>query len=157
MKFKAKPPLRARRRKEGEWTEGMLRRMLTNPFYFGLVVDSKFTEQRPLEESYEKTAVQMIHEVGAGVFLTNFFARLKDPSHPLPDGTTIQNDRLLERVGIHPYFAQNREALIPEETFVQAAIIHIADSGPDDFMREMLENLRGNWIGDDGPIGFIKS
>jgi hypothetical protein len=128
------------------WTPEMVHQMLANPFYCGLIVDPAFTLERPIEEGYIQTAVQMIHDVGIGVFLSNFLARLKDPSHPLPIGTTVPEDRLLARVEVHPHFAMDREPLISEEKFIAAAIVHAAESGAENYMRELLENLKGNWV-----------
>jgi hypothetical protein len=129
-----------------EWTPEMVQRMFANPFYCGLKVDPAFTRERPIEDGYIQTAVQMIKEVGIGAFLSNFLARLKDPSHPPPVGTTITDDRVLARVKVHPHFAMDREPVISEEKFIGAAIVHVAESGAESYMRELLKNLKGNWV-----------
>jgi hypothetical protein len=123
-----------------------VRRLLANPFYCGIRVDPILTLERPIEEGYIQIAAQIIHEVGAETFMRNFLDRLKCPSHPLPSQSTITDDRLLSSVKVHPYFTEERPQLISEEEFIEAGIISIGKHGPEMYLREILENLRGTWV-----------
>ena len=151
MRFRRKSSsygLKAKRRTgrpETAWTEKEIKRILSNPFYCGVRVDSILTLERPIEEGYIQTATQIIHEVGAEAYLRNFLERLQDASRPLPDGTSITDDHLLSAIKVHPYFAEEHPALVTVEEFVKAGVISIEHSA-EEYLRDLLENLRGNWV-----------
>jgi hypothetical protein len=120
--------------------------LLANPMYCGFPVDPILTLKRPTENGYALIAAQIIHEVGAGAFLQNFLERLKDPSKPLPPGTTVVDDRLLSSVEVHPDFTMEHPALVTETEFIEAGIASIAEMGARRYMEHVLENLKGNWV-----------
>jgi hypothetical protein len=127
-------------------TEGDIKRMLANPFYCGVRVDPILTLERPIDDEYIEIAAQIIREVGAEAFLWNFLQRLRNPSRPLPAQTTVTDDRFLTGIQAHPFFTEERPALITEQQFIEAGVTMIADLGPEEYLRHVLENLKGNWI-----------
>ena len=130
----------------GPWTEQSVKRLLSNPFYCGFCVDPKLTLKRPLEGGYIQTAVQIIQEVGAGAFLRNVLEKLKDSSYPLPERTTVPDDRFCSAIWVHPYFAEPHPAIVTEEDFIEAGIVGIGESGAEAYLEGLLENLKGNWV-----------
>jgi hypothetical protein len=157
MKFKRRKSTYRRRpapTPEGEqWTPDMVARMLANPVYCGLKVDPIFTLPRPIETGYVRTAMQIILEVGPEVFLRNFLDRLRDPSTPLPAGTSITDDRILSSVMVHPDLTGGSyPAIIDEEQFIQVGIKQIENEigdptgGAEQYLTRLLDNLRGNWV-----------
>ena len=149
-RFKRPRPYgRTRRERPAEsekWTEEKVKRLLANPFYSGVRVDPILTLERPIEEGYIQAATQIIREVGAEAFLRNFLDRLEDPSHPLPSNTTVTDDHLLSSVKVHPHFALDRPPMITDEEFIRAGLMAIKEDGPEAYLREVLENLKGNWV-----------
>src|SRR4029450_12433523 len=125
MKFKRRKSSYHRRARsaqpeQGAWTEDMGARMLANPVYCGLKVDPIYTLPRPIEPGYVQTALQMIHDVGPEVFLRNFLDRLRDPSRPLPPGTSVTDDRIRSSVMVHPALAnEDFESVITEDDFIE--------------------------------------
>jgi hypothetical protein len=109
-------------------------------------VDSILTLERPIEKGYIQTATRIIREVGAETFLRNFLERLQDPSCPLPHGASITDDHLLSAIKVHPYFAEEHPALVTEEEFIKAGVIAIERNGAEEYLRDLMENLRGNWV-----------
>ena len=75
-----------------------------------------------------------------------FYKGCGDPSRPLPAQTTVTDDRFLSGIQAHPFFTEERPALITEQQFVEAGVKMIADLGPEEYLRNVLENLKGNWI-----------
>ena len=47
---------------------------------------------------------------------------------------------------VHPIFAQDHEALISEEMWIEPATAAIKDMGAEKFLRLLLENLKGNYV-----------
>jgi hypothetical protein len=151
MRDKRKPPMGFKRRErpaesKPNLTEGDIKRMLANPFYCGVRVDPILTLERPIDNEYIRIAAQIIREVGAEAFLWNFLQKLQDPSRPLPAETSVTDDRFLSGIQAHPFFTEERPALVSEHQFVEAGIKMIADLGPEEYLRHVLENLKGNWI-----------
>jgi hypothetical protein len=133
--------------KDGPWTEERVKRVLANPFYCGFTVDPVLTSDRAVDEGqYIQTARQIIQEVGAGAFLQSFLEKLKDPSSPLPPGTSVTEDRFVSSIKVHPHFAMEHPSLVTEEEFIQAGIVGIGESGVEEYLRHLLENLKGNWV-----------
>ena len=147
-----KEEFRAKPGNEGQWTERNGATDACKSLLLRTQVDPIFTVERPIEEGYVETAARMIEELGSGAFLSDFLARLRQPSRPLPAGTAVTDDRILARVEVHPHFAEEREAIIPEHQWIEAAIVQIAEIGPAVFIRELLENLKGNWVDGDGQM-----
>jgi hypothetical protein len=157
MKFKRRKSSYHRRARsaqpeQGAWTEDMVARMLANPVYCGLKVDPIFTLPRPIEPGYVQTAMQIILDVGPEAFLRNFFARLRDPSRPLPPGTSVADDRILSSVMVHPALAnEDFEAVITEDHFIEAGVKQIENEindptgGAEQYLTRLLDNLRGDW------------
>jgi hypothetical protein len=119
---------------------------VANPFYCGVRVDPILTLERPIEEGFIQAATQIIREVGAEVFLRNFLDRLKDSSHPLPISISVTDDHLVSGVKVHPYFVLDRPPMVTEEEFIRAGLIAIKEEGPEAYLDEVLENLKGNWV-----------
>ena len=154
MKFRRRKSSyrRARQAEQSEWTPDMVARMLANPVYCGLKVDPIFTLPRPIEPGYVHTALRIIHEVGPEVFLRNFFDRLRDPSRPLPPGTSVADDRILSSVMVHPALAnEDFEPVITEDSFIEAGVKQIENeindpvAGAEQYLTRLLDNLRGDW------------
>ena len=130
MKFKRRKSTYHRRSRsaqpEGAWTPDMIARMLANPVYCGLKVDPIYTLPRLIEPGYVQTAMQIILDVGPEAFLRNFFDRLRDPSRPLPPGTSVADDRILSSVMVHPALAnEDFEPVITEDSFIEAGVKQI--------------------------------
>lgn len=49
-------------------------------------------------------------------------------------------------ITINKIFAEKHEPLITEELWIKAAIKSIEESGAEKFLKELLENLKGNYI-----------
>jgi hypothetical protein len=98
--------------------------------------------------------MQIILEVGPEVFLRNFLDRLRDPSIPLPAGTTVTDDRILSSVPVHPALMVEHTgpALVTEDMFIKAGVMQIENvsgdptGGAKQYLTRLLDNLRGEWV-----------
>ncbi len=68
------------------------------------------------------------------------------------DGLTVEN---IKRIIANPFYCVGKmdetmcvehEPLITEELWIKAAVKSINESGAEDFLRHLLENLKGNFI-----------
>lgn len=49
-------------------------------------------------------------------------------------------------IEIHPSLALTHEPLITEKMWIKSAVNSIKESGAESFLRELLENLKGNTV-----------
>jgi hypothetical protein len=71
----------------------------------------------------------------------------------MPEWTPDDIQRLITNpfycINIAPMLCAEHEPMISEEQWISAATKLINESGPEVFLRNLLENLKGNYLGTD--------
>ncbi len=49
-------------------------------------------------------------------------------------------------INIHPSMADEHEPLVSEEQWIKAGVVSIKENGAEVFLRDLLENLKGNYV-----------